>query len=368
MDIELKEIEIRDIVKNYEDSEEAGVVGYNGRLNIRPKYQREFVYDEEKRNAVITTIIKEFPLNVMYWACNDDGTYEVIDGQQRTISFCQYVEGVFSYNNRYFHNLTQVEKDKILNYKVMVYFCTGNDKEKLDWFKIINIAGEKLTDQELRNAVYSGPWLSDAKLKFSKKNCAAYLLSNKYVNGNPIRQDILETALKWISKGKIEEYMATHQHDLKADELWNYFKSVIDWVKSTFKVYRTEMKGISWGELYDKYHNNRYDIDQLEEEVKRLMADSDVTSKKGVYQYVLLSSEEKAKKSSEKCLNVRAFDGNTKSTVYARQNHKCNMCHKEFDIEDMEADHIIAWSKGGHTTIDNCQMLCKECNLKKSNI
>ena len=212
MKIELHELTIREIAENYIDHAENGVTGYNGKLNIRPKYQREFVYDSQKRNAVIETIMKGFPLNVMYWVKNSDEMFEVLDGQQRTISFCQYVNGDFSFNNRAFHNLTAPEQQQILDYKVMVYFCEGNDKEKLDWFQVINIAGEKLTMQELRNATYTGSWLSDAKLKFSKRNCAAYLKGNKYLTGETIRQDYLETALRWISKGKIEDYMSKHQH------------------------------------------------------------------------------------------------------------------------------------------------------------
>ena len=217
MKIELNEISIREVAENYVDNAEDGVVGYNGKLNIRPKYQREFVYDEKQRNAVIDTIRKGFQLNVMYWVKNEDGTYEVLDGQQRTISFCQYINGDFSIENRAFHNLTKTEQDLILDYKLMIYFCEGNDKEKLDWFKIINIAGEKLTDQELRNAVYTGPWLTNAKLHFSKTNCAAYLLAKDYVNGSPIRQEYLETALSWVNNGNVEEYMSIHQHDPNAN-------------------------------------------------------------------------------------------------------------------------------------------------------
>ena len=241
MKIELHEITIREIAENYIDNQEAGVIGYNGKLNIRPKYQREFVYDDKKRNAVLETIIKGFPLNVMYWCKNEDGTFEVLDGQQRTISFCQYVNGDFSLNNRAFHNLTETEKEQILDYKVMVYFCDGNDKEKLDWFETINIAGEKLTDQELRNAVYTGSWLSDAKSKFSKSNCGAYLMGNKYLNGSPIRQDYLETAIKWINNGEIEEYMSRNQNSPNANELWAYFRAVITWVEMSFVNYRKEM-------------------------------------------------------------------------------------------------------------------------------
>ena len=311
MKIELHEITVREVAEKYVDNAEEGVVGYNGKLNIRPKYQREFVYDEKKRNAVMDTIRKDFPLNVMYWVKNEDGTFEVLDGQQRTISFCQYVNGDFSIDNRAFHNLTNTEKEQILNYKLMVYFCEGNDKEKLDWFKIINIAGEKLTDQELRNAVYTGTWLTNAKSIFSKSNCAAYLLSKDYVNGSPIRQEILETALSWISNGEIEKYMSIHQHDPNANELWTYFRNVIEWVQLTFTTYRKEMKGIDWGGLYDEFKGNLFDTEKLEQEIQTLMMDDDVTNKKGIYSYVLTRNE--------KHLNIRAFTPNQKREAYERQ-------------------------------------------------
>ena len=216
MRIELHEISVKDVVDSYVNNDEEGVIGYGGKLNIRPKYQREFVYKDDKRNAVIDTIFKNFPLNVMYWAKNEDGSFEVLDGQQRTISICEFWKNSFSVlvneNPLYFRSLTETQKDKILNYKLMIYFCEGTDDEKLDWFKIINIAGEKLTDQELRNAVYTGEWLSDAKRNFSKTNCAAYLIAKDYVSGSPIRQEFLETAIAWISNGKIKDYMAAHQH------------------------------------------------------------------------------------------------------------------------------------------------------------
>ena len=358
MKIELHEITVRDVAEKYVDNDEEGVVGYNGKLNIRPKYQREFVYDEKKRNAVIDTIRKDFPLNVMYWVKNDDETFEVLDGQQRTVSFCQYVNGDFSVDNRAFHNLTNTEKEKILNYKLMVYFCEGNDKEKLDWFQIINIAGEKLTDQELRNAVYTGTWLSDAKLKFSKSNCAAYLLSKDYVPGSPIRQEILEKALSWISKGEIEKYMSIHQHDPNANELWMYFRSVIEWVKLTFTKYRKEMKGIDWGSLYDEFKDKMFDTAKLEQEIQALMMDDDVTAKKGIYQYVLTRNE--------KYLNIRAFTDSQKRAAYERQKGICVKCGKHFEFHEMEADHITPWHLGGKTNADNCQMLCKDDNRRKS--
>ena len=358
MKIELKEILIKDVAKNYVDSAEEGVVGYDGKLNIRPKYQREFVYDEKKRNAVIDTIRKGFPLNVMYWVKNEDGTYEVLDGQQRTISFCQYINGDFSIDNRAFHNLTKTEQDLILNYKLMIYFCEGNDKEKLDWFQIINIAGEKLTDQELRNAVYTGPWLTNAKTHFSKSNCAAYLLAKDYVSGSPIRQEYLETALEWINNGNIEEYMSKNQHKPNANELWTYFRNVIEWVKLTFTTYRKEMKGINWGALYNQFKDFTYDTNKLEKEIQELMIDDDVTNKKGIYIYMLTRNE--------KYLNIRAFTDNQKRSAYERQHGICKTCGKHFDIKEMEADHITPWHAGGQTNAENCQMLCRECNRRKS--
>ena len=358
MKIELHEITVRDVAENYVDNAEEGVVGYNGKLNIRPKYQREFVYDDKKRNAVIDTIFKDFPLNVMYWVKNEDGTFEVLDGQQRTISFCQYVKGDFSVDNRAFHNLTNTEQEQILNYELMVYFCEGNDKEKLDWFKIINIAGEKLTDQELRNAVYTGTWLTDAKLKFSKSNCAAYLLSKEYVKGSPIRQEILETALNWISKGKIEQYMSAHQHDPNANELWVYFRNVIEWVELTFTTYRKEMKGIDWGNLYDEFKDDVFDTEKLEQKIQALMIDDDVTSRKGIYPYVLTCDE--------KYLNIRTFSESQRRASYEKQKGICKKCNNHFKLNEMEADHITPWHLGGKTNAENCQMLCKDCNRRKS--
>lgn len=360
MKIELHEITIEEIAENFVDNEEEGVIGFNGKLNIRPKYQREFVYDDKKRNAVIETIVKGFPLNVMYWVKNDDGTFEVLDGQQRTISFCQYVNGDFSVNNKYFHNLTNVEKEQILKYKVMIYHCEGNDKEKLDWFQIINIAGEKLTDQELRNAVYTGTWLSSAKLQFSKSNCAAYLLSKDYVPGSPIRQELLETAISWKNNGKIEEYMSIHQHDPNANELWLYYKNVIDWVKLNFVVYRKEMKGVNWGYLYDNFSNLVLDTQKLENEIVKLMMDDDVTNKKGIYTYILTRDE--------KYLSIRTFTPAMSRGAYERQKGICAKCGKNFKYEEMHADHITPWSKGGRTIVENCKMLCAECNRKKSDI
>lgn len=358
MKIELHNIKVKDVFNGYKDSAEEGVVGYGGKLDIRPKYQREFVYGDKERTAVIDTINKGFPLNVMYWMKNDDGTFELLDGQQRTVSFCQYLNGDFSVDGKYAHNLTQDQREKIENYDLFVYICEGTDSERLDWFRIINIAGVKLTEQELRNATYPGPWLTDAKRHFSKTNCPAYGLADKYMAGSPIRQDYLESVLKWISDGKIEEYMAKHQHDDNASELWQYFQTVIAWAQTMFPNYRKEVKGLEWGEFYNKYHDNKYDAQKMEEEIKRLMVDEDVTNKRGIYEY-LLSGDEKH-------LSIRAFSDAMKREAYERQNGICPDCKNHFEIEEMEGDHITPWVEGGKTIAENCKMRCRDCNRRKS--
>jgi len=363
MKIELHRIPIRKVIVGYKDSAEEGVVAYGGKLDIRPKYQREFVYNGKQRDAVLETIKNGFPLNVMYWVKTDEGNYEVMDGQQRTISIGQYVNGDFSLNDFFFHNLTDEEQKLILDYELMIYFCEGTDKERLDWFRIINIAGEKLTDQELRNAVYTGPWLSDAKLKFSKSNCAAYLLANdsgQLVSGSPIRQEYLETALSWINDGKIEDYMAKNQHSANADKLWNYFQNVIAWVRATFTNYRREMNSVQWGELYNKFKDKKLNAGKLEAEIKELMQDEDVTKKSGIYPYVLTRQE--------KYLSIRAFTEKMKREAYEKQKGICVKCKEHFEIEEMEADHITPWHEGGKTISKNCQMLCKQDNRTKSGI
>ena len=369
MDIKLHEIPVRDIVKGYKDSQEEGVVAYGGLLDVRPKYQREFVYDEKKRNAVIDTVLKDFPLNVMYWAVNGDGTYEVIDGQQRTLSICQYVNGDFSVkddkgNPMYFHTLKPDMQELILDYKLMVYFCEGSETEKLGWFETVNIAGERLTDQELRNSVFCGDWLTHAKRYFSKTGCAAVKVGEKYVKGQAIRQELLETALMWIAQDRgcsIEDYMSRHASDAEATELWEYYRDVIDWVRMTFPKYRKEMKDVNrdWGKLYHDFHKVHYDTQLLEEEIDKLMQDDDVTSSKGIYLYVLTRQE--------RFLNLRAFDQRTRRAAYESQQGRCPECGMTFKYEEMEADHKKPWSKGGHTTPDNCRMLCRKCNNEKSN-
>jgi hypothetical protein len=364
MKIELKEITVRELANGYEDKAESGVVGYGGKLDIRPPYQREFIYKDKQRDAVINTVIKDFPLNVMYWAVRDDGNFEVIDGQQRTISLCQYVQSDYSINGLAFHNLKDDQQEQILNYRLMIYCCSGKDSEKLEWFRTINIAGEKLTDQELRNAVYAGSWVSDAKRYFSKTGCVAFKIGSDYLNGSPIRQEYLETAIDWISDSNIEDYMSQHQHDHTAVDLWNYFQSVINWVAATFTTKRKFMKGVEWGKLYNEFKDKKYNPKEIEKETAQLIADDDVVKKSGIYPYILTRDE--------RYLSIRAFSDSIKQKVYERQKGICPECKREkkeknhWELSEMEADHITPWHDGGKTSEENCQMLCKDHNRRKS--
>jgi hypothetical protein len=366
MKIKLHEIQVREVVTGYADSEEDGVTGYNGRLNIRPAFQREFIYKDKQRDEVIRTVQKNFPLNVMYWVLGDDGNYEVLDGQQRTISLCQYVNGDFSIDHLGFDNITKSEQEQILDYPLMIYICEGTDREKLDWFEIINIAGEQLTKQELRNAIYTGEWLTEAKKHFSKTACPAYGIASDYLIGSPIRQNYLETAIRWIvarESIEIEDYMAAHQHDTNCNEIWLYFQTAINWVKATFPNYRKEMKGLEWGVFYNKYGAGKYDPKTLEARIVDLMQDEDISRYSGIYEYLLSGEDKKA----ERFLSIRAFTPKVARAAYERQKGICPSCKKQFAIDDMQADHITPWSKGGRTTAENCQMLCADCNRRKSN-
>ena len=358
MEVKLKEITVRDLVEGYKDHADEGISGYGGELDIRPPYQREFVYNDKQREAVIDTVTKGFPLNVMYWAVRDNGGFEIIDGQQRTISICQFVNSDFSYKDRYFHNLSDDEREKILNYELTVYECSGTDSEKLEWFKTINIAGEELTDQELRNAVYHGSWVTDAKRYFSKNGCPAYQIGGKYLRGTAIRQDYLETVIKWISGNQIEDYMGKNQHKENAQDLWVYFTNIIEWVESVFSKYRKEMKGLSWGEFYNKYKSIGFNSEEIEERVSNLYEDLEIKNNKGIYQYILTGDS--------KYLNLRTFEDHVKKSIYEKQKNKCAHCKKEFPFNQMHADHIKPWSLGGKTEPNNCQILCQSCNAKKS--
>jgi hypothetical protein len=356
MKIELKEITVAELTKGYQDNLENGVIGYDGKLDIRPPFQREFVYGDKERKAVIDTLQKDYPLNVMYWAVREDGNFEVIDGQQRTISICQFVNKDFSVNGLAFHNLTDDKQQQILDYKLMVYFCSGKDSEKLEWFETINIAGKALTEQELKNAVYSGSWVSDAKRYFSKNSRPK--LGDDYMSGSANRQEYLETAISWISSGEIKEYMSKNQHEPNANELWLYFQAVISWTKATFPKYRKEMKGLPLGTLYNEFKNQKFDPTKLEAEITTLMLDEDVENKKGIYSFVLTRKE--------RFLNIRAFSDNHKREAFERQKGVCVKCEVTFELNEMEADHITPWHEGGKTNAINCQMLCKQDNRIKS--
>jgi hypothetical protein len=358
MKIELKEILIKDLTKGFQDNNEDGVIGYNKKLDIRPPYQREFIYKDKQRDAVIDTVQKKFPLNIIYWAVREDGNFEVIDGQQRIISICQYVNGDYSINGLAFHNLTKDKQDNILNYPLSVYFCSGSDSEKLEWFETINIAGEELSNQELRNAVYSGPWVTDAKRYFSKRNCAAYNMASDYLEGRLNRQDYLETAIEWISNNKIREYMSEHQHKKDASELWGYFNEVIVWLENNFKIKRI-MKGVDWGKLYNNFKDKIFDKNKINKKAEELILDDEVTKKSGIYPYLITGEE--------KYLSLRAFPESIRLKVHQKQNGKCKVCKEKFEISEMQADHIVAWSAGGKTIEENCQMLCtKDHKLLKN--
>ena len=365
MNIELKMIPLREIYDGYLDDGELGVKAYDDKLNIRPPYQREFIYKDKERNEVIKSVRGGYPIGIMYWAKTGNDTYEVLDGQQRTMSLMEYLDGNFSVDidgsPRNFYNLTDEEQEELLDYSVMVYLCDGTEAEKLKWFQVVNIAGEPLTKQEIRNSIYTGPWLHDAKRFFSKVQGPAYDLGGKYLRGTANRQDYLETALSWISNRdgiSIEEYMSQHQNDPSANELWLYFTNVLNWIEQTFRVYRKEMKGLDWGLFFNKYKDITFDPEKLETMTKELMEDDEVQSKKGVYEYLLTGNENK--------LNLRKFPLNMKREAYERQNGICAKCGEKFEFNEMEADHITPWSQGGKTVQENLQMLCKDCNRRKS--
>ena len=362
MKIQLHEISIAELVEGYSDDGDDGVRGYGGRLDIRPPYQREFVYKDRQRQAVIESIKQDFPLNVMYWSARGDGTFEIIDGQQRTISISQYVAGDFSVDLLYFDNLPADIKARFLNYKLMIYQCSGTDSEKLDWYRTINIAGETLVEQEIRNAVYAGAWVTDARRYFSKRGCPAFQIGGDYLRGSSIRQDYLETAIKWISDGEIETWMGRHQHEKSAAPLWEYFREVIDWIEATFtKRDRSRlklMKGQDWGGLHGEHKDADLDANKLEVEIGKLILDDEVEKKAGIYPYVLTRDE--------RHLSLRAFKDGMKLKVYVAQAGRCRRCGEEFEIDRMEADHIVPWSKGGKTVEENCQMLCRKCNREKA--
>ena len=370
MTIKQIEVTVGDIARGYINSEEQGVRGYGGQLDIRPPYQREFIYNENEQQAVISTVLKGYPLNVMYWVRRSEDAecpYEVMDGQQRTLSLCEYVDGKFAYDFKNFFNQPADIQKLILDYPLTIYLCEGEPSEKLEWFKTINIAGKPLNEQEINNAVYAGPFVTDAKRHFSKSNCGAYRLGKDLVNGTPIRQEFLKKALEWMSEHETREgkpqsvvgYMAEHQHDPNANNLWTYFQNVLNWTITNFdlKKFKKIMKGFNWALYYDKYHSTTLDTADLASRISKLILDSDVQKQMGIIPYVLTGDE--------RHLDLRSFPDDIKLAVWEKQHHICPSCQKEFDYEFMEGDHITPWREGGRTVIENCQMLCRECNRRK---
>ena len=361
-------VSVRQIYDGYEDHDWEGVVGYGGKLDIRPKYQREFIYDLDKQRKVIDTILHKRPLNIIYWVLAKNGDYELLDGQQRTLSICKFLDHKYHILDKngdkfYFDTLPKEQQEKILNYELEICVCEGSENEILEWFKTINIKGLELKPQEMLNAVYSGPWTEDARKRFSKINCVADTVGGKYLSGEVTRQAYLEKVLKWISNNDIKGYMAKHRYDKNADELWEYFESVISWVETTFPDYKEEMKGLDWGRFYNDHKTDKLDPELLKKTINNLRANEEIDKKSGIYEYVLYGDE--------RVLNLRTFNENDKITVYERQGGICPLCkesgdEKHYEINEMQADHIIPWSKGGKTTLDNCQLLCARHNLIKN--
>lgn len=370
MTIKQISVTVGEITQGYVNNEEQGVRGYNGLLDIRPPYQREFIYNDKEQQAVINTVLHGYPLNVMYWVKRSDDAecpYEVMDGQQRTLALCEYVAGKFSFEFKNFFNQPADIQKRILNYELTVYVCEGEHSEKLEWFKTINIAGKPLNEQEILNAIYAGPFVSDAKRHFSKSNCGAYKLGKDLVNGVPIRQEFLKRALEWMAdhekrEGKAQSavgYMAQHQHDPNANNLWTYFQNVLNWAITNFdmKKFKKIMKGLDWALYYDMYHDKTLDTVAMAMEISTLMRDSEIQKANGIIPYVLTGDE--------RHLDLRAFPEDIKLAVWEQQGHICPLCGKEYDFEFMEGDHIKPWREGGRTVIENCQMLCRDCNRHK---
>ena len=361
MKIQPFNITIRELADGYANLGQSGVTGYGRRLDIRPPYQREFIYKPKQQEAVIDTVRRGFPLNVMYWFDREDGSFEVIDGQQRTISICEFIEGTFSHRGDYFFNLSHDEKERIRGYDLSIYRCQGSADERLDWFRTINIAGVKLTDQELRNATYAGTWVTDAKRYFSIRNSAAEGIGGDYLPGSAIRQDYLARVLDWISGGDISGYMSRHQHDSDADEMREYFERLICWIETifTYRQHRKHLCRVDWGGLYAE-HGQRTDLDPdgIAREMRELYSDPDITNRAGIYPYMLDGDVTH--------LNIRRFPEDMRIMGYERQNGSCPSCGRYFGIREMQADHITPWHRGGKTEPDNLQMLCGDCHKSKT--
>lgn len=374
---------VRDIVEGfiYNEFEGKGLYGLNGKLVIQPEYQRNYIYADGKKDvAVIESLLKGYPIGLIYFNKNND-FLEVLDGQQRITSIGRYTTGRFPIVDdngmqQYFSALSEEEQNKIMDTELTIYICEGEEQEIKQWFKTINIAGVPLNQQELLNAIYSGPFVTKAKEVFSNSTNSNVQKWSAYISGNVVRQDFLATALDWVSKGNIDHYMSLHRRDDNINELELYFNTVIDWVSNIFEDVDPSMRGINWGEMYEKYHNNSYDSSKISQRVRELQGDFYVKSKKGIYEYVLSGEKDEFKKN----LDIRVFEEPIKKAKYKIQTDEamangtsnCPLCtlghnNKIWKLNEMDADHIEAWSNGGSTDIDNCQMLCQTHNRAKGN-
>ena len=377
------DITIKDICEGftYNEYEGKGLFGLSGKLTIQPEYQRNYIYADGKRDvAVIDSILKGYPLGLIYFNKAGD-RLEVLDGQQRITSFGRFVTDKFAIKidgmEQYFSGIAENLQKKILETKLLIYECEGTESEIKEWFKTINIAGVPLNEQELLNAIYSGEFVTKAKETFSNSQNANIQKWSAYISGNVNRQDFLHTALDWVSKGNISDYMSKHRHDTEITELASYFTSVIDWISSVFLDVESEMKGLEWGKFYELYHKNSYNPADVSKKLKELYADYFVKNRKGVYEYILGGCTQ------PQLLDIRMFDEPTKKAVFAKQTadaenkgiSNCPLCAigndsnktRIYKLNEMDADHVSAWSKGGSTDISNCQMLCKTHNRAKGN-
>lgn len=377
---------VGDVCKGFvfDRNEGKGLFGLDGHLVIQPEYQRNYIYDKDNRDvAVVESLLKGYPLGLIYFVKNDDGMYEVLDGQQRITSFARYVNNSWRFaveidgKPRYFDSLDADQQKLIVDTPLTIYVCEGEPSEIQEWFKIINKVGVPLAKQELRNAAYHGPFVTMAREVFSNAGNANMNRWRTYVDGDPKRQAILETALEWVSEGNIDDYMAKHRYDTNIDELKNHFDTVIDWVDSVFEYTGREMCGRDWGRLYREYHKNAYSKDKVADRVNALLDDSQVTDKKDIFEYVLGGEQD------SRLLNIRVFDKKTIKAVYRKQTAEaeaqgtsnCPLCaighdanaHRIYKESEMDADHVTAWSRGGATDEANCQMLCKTHNRAKGN-
>lgn len=369
----------------YNELEGKGLFGLSGKLTIQPEYQRNYIYSQDggkKEVAVIDSILKKYPIGLIYFNKVSDNNLEILDGQQRITSIGRFVTNKFAIKDengmeQYFGGIAFDKQTKILETKLLIYECEGTESEIKEWFKTINTAGVPLNNQELLNAIYSGEFVTLAKEEFSNSQNSNIQKWSAYVSGSANRQEFLERAIDWVSRGEIDNYMSRHRNDANITELQTYFNSVIEWISSIFADVESEMRGLEWGRLYEEHHLAVYDPTKISAEVRKLYGDPYVKNRKGIYKYVLGGSVD------TKLLELRVFDEATKKSVYASQTAKaesknksnCPLCaighdvnkDKVWKIEEMDADHVAAWSKGGVTSAKNCQMLCKTHNRAKGN-